>query len=87
MQRGMLIISKEELDQLFTILDLSVFTGTQLFMKLNSASGSTQSEVRILLSEDELESIIDEIGMPFSDNSILNSALEKINTLMLSFRD
>ncbi|MDY0097514.1 MAG: hypothetical protein RBS01_04160, partial [Candidatus Dojkabacteria bacterium] len=59
----------------------------QLFEKLNSASGSTESEVRILLSEDELESIIDEIGMPFSDNQILNSALEKINTLMMSFRD
>ncbi len=87
MQRGVLTISKEELDQLFTILDISIFTGTQLFEKLNSASGSTQTEVRILLSEDELESIIDEIGMPFSDNQILNSVLEKINTLMLSFRD
>ncbi len=87
MQRGMLIISREELEQLLTVLDISIFTGTQLFEKLNSASGSTESEVRILLSEDELESIIDEIGMPFSDNQILNSALEKINTLMISFRD
>jgi len=87
MQRGLLILSKEELEQLFTVLDLSLFSGTQLFEKLNSASGSTQTDVRILLSEDELESIIDEIGMPFSDNQILNSALEKINTLMLSFRN
>jgi len=87
MQRGMLILNKEELDQLFTVLDISVFRGTQLFEKLNSASGSNNTQVRILLSEDELESIIDEIGMPFSDNQILNSALEKINTLMMSFRD
>lgn len=87
MQRGMLIISKEELNQLLTVLDIYVFTGTQLFEKLNSASGSTDTEVRILLSEDELESIIDEIGMPFSENQILNSALEKINALMSSFRD
>ncbi|OGC45025.1 hypothetical protein A2400_02765 [candidate division WS6 bacterium RIFOXYB1_FULL_33_14] len=87
MQRGILILNKEELNQLFTVLDISVFTGTQLFEKLNSASGSIEPEVRILLSEDELESIIDEMGMPFSNNQVLNSALEKINALMLSFRD
>ena len=86
MQRGILVLSKEELDQLFTVLDISVFSGTQLFEKLNSASGSMESEVRILLSEDELESMMDEMGMPFSDNQILNSALEKINALMASFR-
>ena len=87
MQRGILALSKEELDQLLTVLDISVFSGTQLFEKLNSASGSTESEVRILLSEDELESMMDEMGMPFSDNQVLNSALEKINALMGSFRD
>ncbi len=86
MQRGILVLSKEELDQLFTVLDISVFSGTQLFEKLNSASGSMESEVRILLSEDELESMMDEMGMPFSDNQVLNSALEKINALMASFR-
>ena len=87
MQRGILALSKEELDQLLTVLDISVFSGTQLFEKLNSASGSIESEVRILLSEDELESMMDEMGMPFSDNQVLNSALEKINALMGSFRD
>jgi len=87
MQRGILVLSKEELNQLLTVLDISVFSGTQLFEKLNSASGSIESEVRILLSEDELESMMDEMGMPFSDNQVLNSALEKINALMGSFRD
>ena len=82
----MLVLNKEELEQLLTVLDISVFSGTQLFEKLNSASGSIESETRILLSEDELESMMDEMGMPFSDNQILNSALEKINALMASFR-
>lgn len=87
MQRGILMLNKEELDQLLTVLNISVFSGTQLFEKLNSASGSVEPEVRILLSEDELESMIDEMGLPFADNQVLNSALEKINTLMGSFRD
>ena len=82
----MLVLNKEELEQLLTVLDISVFSGTQLFEKLNSASGSIESETRILLSKDELESMMDEMGMPFSDNQILNSALEKINALMASFR-
>lgn len=86
MQRGSLILSKEEFNQLLTILDITMFEGTQLFEKLNSASGSTENEIKILLSEDEVERVIDEIGMPFSDNQILNSCLEKINLLMESFR-
>ena len=85
MQRGILILNKEELNQLFTVLDISVFTGTQLFEKLNSASGSIEPEVRILLSQDELETILDEVGPPITENQILNNSLKKISDLLISF--
>jgi len=85
MQRGILVLNKEELNQLFTVLDISVFTGTQLFEKLNSASGSIEPEVRILLSQDELETILDEVGPPITENQILNNSLKKISDLLISF--
>ena len=86
MKRGVLTLSKQELEQLLTILDIGIFKGTQLFEKLNSASGTTEEEVKIFLSEDELESIMDEVGPPTTENQELNNALKKISELLISFR-
>lgn len=86
MQRGVLTLTKDELTQLLTILDINIFSPSQLFEKLNSASQSTEENIQIFLSEDEIEKILDQIGVPYSDNNILNSALSKISSLMESFR-
>lgn len=86
MQRGVLTLNRNEFNSLLNILDINIFTGTQLFEKFNSASQSTEEELQILLSEDEIEKIMDEIGIPNPDDTLLTSALEKINNLMMSFR-
>ncbi len=86
MQRGVLILNRNEFNSLLTVLDINIFSGTQLFEKLNSALQSTDDEIKIFLSEDEIEKILDEVGQPISDNQVLNSTLQKISDLMISFR-
>ena len=86
MQRGVLTLNRDEFNSLLTILDINIFSGTQLFEKLNSASQSTQEDIQILLSEDEIEKIIDEVGPPISENLEINNTLQKISKLMSSFR-
>ncbi len=86
MQRGVLTISKDEFNQLIPVLNIEKFHGTQLYEKLNSALQNDSLEIKILLSEDEVERIIDEVGPPIYDNQLINSALQKITELMVSFR-
>lgn len=86
MQRGVLILNRDEFNSLLTILDINIFSGTQLFEKLNSALQNTDNEIKIFLSEDEIEKILDEVGPPTSGNQILNSTLQKISDLMITFR-
>lgn len=86
MQRGVLTLNRNEFNSLLTILDINIFSNTQLFEKLNSASKSTDEQVAIFLSEDEIEKILDQVGPPIYDNEILNSTLGKIADLMSSFR-
>ena len=86
MNRGILTLEKQEFDTLLTTLDISVFTNTQLYDKLKSALESSEQQIKILLSEDEIESILDQIGPPSSDNQYLNTSIQKILSLKHSFR-
>ena len=86
MQRGVLTITKEELTQLISFIDMSRFQGTQLYTKLSSAMNGTEDNVKILLSADEIERIMDEAGPPTTDNALLNSAISKISELMVTLR-
>jgi uncharacterized protein (DUF1778 family) len=86
MKRGILALTKEEYDNLIRKIDITKFRGTILYDKLDSASKSIEDNVRILLSEDELETILDEIGIPISNDSILSGAYQKVNNLMSTFR-
>lgn len=87
MQRGILLISREELIVLYDNLDIEIYSGSALYEKLNSALQGSDEEIRILLSEDEIEKILDEVGPPIHDNDILNSSITKIFQLLSSFRD
>ena len=86
MQRGVLSITKEEFTQLLKVLNIEIFKDTQLYEKLKSASQSEEEEIRILLSEDEIEKIIDEVGPPIYDDQLVNSAIQKINNLLVTLR-
>ncbi len=86
MQRGVLTLSKEEFLEMINALNLERFMGTHLYEKLNGAKEGTGESIQILLSEDEIEKILDEIGSPITDSLKLNSALEKMKELFTTFR-
>lgn len=86
MQRGVLSITKEEYTELLKVLNIEIFKDTQLYEKLKSAAKSEEEEIRILLSEDEIEKIIDEVGPPIYDNQFVNSAIQKISNLLVTLR-
>ena len=86
MQRGVLTLSKEEFNQLLSIIDINRFNQTPLCNKLISAGNTNEKEVRISISEDEIEKILDEVGPPIYENLVLNNALKKISALLISFR-
>jgi hypothetical protein len=86
MQRGTITLTKEELNSLLSVLNTVSLQGTQLEVKLNSAKDSNEDTVNILLSEDEIERILDQVGPPVYENQIINSAIQKIQELFLSLR-
>ena len=86
MQRGSITLTKEELNNLLSVLNTKSLQGTQLEVKLNSAKDSNENTINILLSEDEIERILDQVGPPIYENQIINSAIQKIQELLLSLR-
>jgi len=86
MQRGTITLTKEEINNLLSVLNIESLQGTQLEVKLNSAKDSNEDTVNILLSEDEIEKILDQVEPPVYENQIINSAIQKIQELFLSLR-
>ena len=86
MQRGSITLTKEELNNLLSVLNTKSLQGTQLEVKLNSAKDSNEDTVNILLSEDEIEKILDQAGPPTYQNQLINSAIQKMHQLLLSLR-
>lgn len=86
MQRGVLTLTKEELNTLTNICNIEVFNGTQLYEKFKSSLLSNEQEIGIIVSEDEIEKIMDEVGPPIYENQLANQIIEKINNLLLTLR-
>lgn len=86
MQRGSITLTKEELNNLLSVLNTKSLQGTQLEVKLSSAKDNNEDTINILLSEDEIERILDQVGPPIYENQIINSAIQKIQGLLLSLR-
>ena len=86
MQRGNITLTKEELNNLLSVLNIESLQGTQLEVKLNSAKNSNENTINILLSEDEIERILDQVGPPIYEDQIINSAIQKIQSLLLTLR-
>jgi hypothetical protein len=87
MKRGVVTLTRDEFNQLLTVLDITKYQGTQLYEKLKSASESNIPEAKILLSADEAETVIDEVGPPIFDDQVINSGIQKINNLLVSFSE
>lgn len=77
MRRGIVVLNSDELIELGRVIELE---------KIKIALESLEKENRIFLNEEELENILDEIGMP-EDNVILKSAVKKLSELLHSLRN
>lgn len=77
MKRGILVLNKDELIELSKVINSE---------KIKIALENLKEENKILTNEEELESILDEIGLP-QNNVILNSAVIKISDLLHSLRN
>lgn len=86
MQRGVLVLKKEELIALLTVLDINKFNGLPIYNKLSNAKESIENEVRISISEDEIERILDEVGPAIYENELINEGIKKINEFLLTLR-
>jgi hypothetical protein len=87
MNRGILTITKPEYDELMKNFHVNNYSNTPLFSKLTSVSQLGEiTEVEILLSSDELEIILDDIGfVDININPLLNSVITKISQKLNSF--
>lgn len=82
MERGILTLSKNDINFLQKNINLEIFNQTQLSNKLNEAFKSKEEEVKIFLSEDEVEKIMDELGIP----SEYPQLFEKLSTFLIHIR-
>jgi hypothetical protein len=76
MQRGVLILNQNELKELTKYVELK---------KLDIALENISEVNKIFVNEEELETILDQIGI-VTDNEVLSSARSKVSQLLLSFR-
>jgi hypothetical protein len=87
MNRGVLKLINTEAEELLKNFNTTNFQGTPLANKLGSIN-LNKPEIEILLSEDEAESIVDQIGMVDpSSNPNLSSAINKVMELIGSFHE
>ncbi len=90
MQRGILLLTKDESIALLNNFDINKYPNTPLFNKLSSLENghAEGTDYQILLSEEEVETILDEIGCPtYIEGDPFTTAMKKICDLMYSFRD
>lgn len=92
MQRGILLLTKEEVADIIQKLPMEKYADSPLSNKLISAVNydvPPQQEIDIELSEEELEIIMDEMGVPNSeiDTEFTRSAMKKIHSLLMKFRE
>ena len=76
MNRGVLELTKEEVNELNKVISLE---------KFSLASENDEAEKKIFVNEEELEGILDEIGL-INDNEIIASVKEKVYELLKRFR-
>lgn len=88
MQRGILYLTQEEVADIVHKLPMDRYAQTPLVNKLMAAV-QTQGVIDIEVSEDELEIILDEMGIPdpATDTESLKSMRTKVNDLLTKFRE
>lgn len=88
MQRGILALTREELLEVFKYFDVESYKGHPLEVKLSAANKSSDVEITIELSEDEVEAILDSVAIPTpQDNEHTTSLRTKSQDLVTKFRN
>lgn len=87
MKRGILTLNLDELLVFIPKIDLQKLDGQPLRNKLEYALEKKMDPTNLELSEDELEYILDELGIPeISEPIELNSARGKMSKMLIDFR-
>lgn len=89
MKRGILEISSDELRAITTVFDVRKYVGTTLATKvvaaLDGIAQNPSAPVRLEFSEEELETLLDSIGLEDGDE-VFQSAKGKVNKMLADFR-
>lgn len=86
MNRGVLVLSRDELLELLKVYDISVNPEIPLSVKLNASLKSISDVNNISVSAEELEILLDEIGIVGDDRPLLKNVVNKINAMILQWR-
>jgi hypothetical protein len=88
MQRGVLSLTNQELEEIFKKIDVEKYAGSLLHSKLSAAKSAGLTEVKLELSEDELETLLDDLDIPNpdTDSQELMSLRNKISLMLSGFR-
>lgn len=86
MNRGVLVLSRDELLELLKVHDISVNPEIPLSVKLNASLKSISEVNNISVSAEELEILLDEIGIVGDDRPLLKNVVNKINAMILQWR-
>lgn len=86
MNRGVLVLSRDELLELLKVYDISVNPEIPLSVKLSASLKSISDVNNISVSAEELEILLDEIGIVGDDRPLLKNVVNKINAMILQWR-
>ena len=92
MKRGVFTLTRPEFDDLFRSVEWQKLENSTVYNKAHSVEPAAQgdlSEVRLELSENELEILLDEVGLPDpeKDTEELKSVRLKISQKLIEFRE
>lgn len=86
MKRGIIVLSKDELKELVKYFNIYT-SNTQLQIKIKAAYENIQHKNSILVSDEELESILDEIGIVDNSNTLLKEVTDNISKTLITLRN
>lgn len=89
MQRGIVVLTKAELQAIVNEIDLSHYEGTPFRAKVEAGllTKDMTSNISLEVSEEEVEIMLDAIVIPTSgEDPIVTSARSKLQQRMASFR-
>lgn len=90
MKRGIIELSYAEIDEIIKLVPPHVYEGTPLEVKLTAAmSSEIDNPIRLEVSSEELEVILDEIALPdpINDSEDLVSLRAKVQTKLIEFNE